>query len=361
MFNLEKLVRKNILALQPYSSARDEYKGKDAIFLDANENPFGKLNRYPDPKQLELKKKLSEIKNIAVENIFVGNGSDEVIDLAYRIFCEPGKDKALTFTPTYGMYDVSAGINDVELIKIPLTDDFQIDFDGTENYLKDKNLKLIFICSPNNPTGNNIDNIEKIIENFKGIVFIDEAYIDFSNADSFIKKIEQYPNIIVSQTFSKAWGLAAARVGTAYASKPIIDLYNKVKPPYNVSKLNQDEALKTLLAVDDFENNKKIILEEREKLIKNLSVLPIVKKIYPSDANFILVEVDDANKIYEKLVDAKVITRNRNNVVKNCLRITVGSEEENAKLAPSISLEEKAPSISPAGGGKPRRLGKRLT
>ena len=201
--------------------------------------------------------------------------------------------------------------------------------------------------SPNNPTGNNINTIEKIIENFNGIVFIDEAYIDFSNAASFIKKIKQYPNIIISQTFSKAWGLAAARVGTAYSSKAIIDLYNKVKPPYNVSKLNQDEALKTLLAVDDFEKNKKIILEEREKLIKNLSILPIVKKIYPSDANFILVEVDDANKLYETLVEAKVITRNRNSVVRNCLRITVGSEEENAKLLKTLS----APSISPAGGG----------
>jgi histidinol-phosphate aminotransferase len=355
MFNLEKLVRKNILALQPYSSARDEYKGKDAIFLDANENPFGEFNRYPDPKQVELKKQLSEIKNIASENIFVGNGSDEVIDLAYRIFCEPGKDKALTFTPTYGMYDVSAGINDVALIKVPLTNDFQIDFDTLENYLKDENVKLIFICSPNNPTGNNIDNIEKIIENFEGIVFIDEAYIDFSNAESFIKKIAQFPNIIISQTFSKAWGLAAARVGTAYASKAIIDLYNKVKPPYNVSKLNQDEALKILLAVDNFEKNKNIILEERKKLIKNFSALPIVKKIYPSDANFILVEVDDANKMYEMLVEAKVITRNRNSVVKNCLRITVGSEVENERLlevikAHSISAKE-APSISPEGGG----------
>lgn len=332
MFNLDKLVRKNILALQPYSSARDEYKGKDAIFLDANENPFGELNRYPDPKQIELKKKLGEIKNIAINNIFVGNGSDEVIDLAYRIFCEPGVDKALTFTPTYGMYDVSAGVNDVDLIKIPLNDQFQINLEAVENCLKEEKLKLIFICSPNNPTGNNMDKIESIIENFNGIVFIDEAYIDFSNADSFIKKIKQYPNIIISQTFSKAWGLAAARVGTAYASEEIIALYNKVKPPYNVSKLNQEEALKTLLAVDNFDKNKAIIMKEREKLIDNLSSLSIVNKIYPSDANFILVEVDDANTLYEKLVTAKVITRNRNSVVKNCLRITVGSEEENERL-----------------------------
>jgi histidinol-phosphate aminotransferase len=332
MFNLEKLVRKNILALQPYSSARDEYKGKDAIFLDANENPFGVLNRYPDPKQLELKNKLNEIKSVPTDNIFVGNGSDEVIDLAYRIFCEPGKDKVLTFTPTYGMYDVSAGINDVELIKIPLTEDFQIDFDATKAFLKDENLKIIFICSPNNPTANNINKIEKIIENFNGIIFIDEAYIDFSEAESFIKKIAQYPNIIISQTFSKAWGLAAIRVGTAYASKEIINLYNKIKPPYNVSKLNQDAALEALLAGGTFEKNKEMILQERKKLIGSLSTLPIVKKIYPSDANFILIEVDDANILYETLVEAKVITRNRNSVVRNCLRITVGSEEENERL-----------------------------
>jgi histidinol-phosphate aminotransferase len=347
MFNLEKLVRKNILALQPYSSARDEYKGKDAIFLDANENPFGELNRYPDPKQLELKKLLREIKNINAENIFVGNGSDEVIDLAYRIFCEPGKDKALTFTPTYGMYDVSAGINDVELIKIPLTKDFQIDFSATEKHLKDENLKIIFICSPNNPTGNNIDNIERIIKNFNGIIFIDEAYIDFSEAESFIKKIVEYPNIIISQTFSKAWGQAAIRVGTAYASKEIISLYNKVKPPYNVSKLNQDAALEALLEEVQFKINTEMILTERKKLIKKLSSLPTVKMIYPSDANFILVEVDDANKLYETLVAAKVITRNRNSVVRNCLRITVGSAEENERL---LYLLQDAPSISPEGG-----------
>jgi histidinol-phosphate aminotransferase len=353
MFNLEKLVRKNILALQAYSSARDEYKGKGAIFLDANENPFGELNRYPDPKQIELKNKLSNIKNIASENIFVGNGSDEVIDLAYRIFCEPGKDKALTFTPTYGMYDVSAGINDVELIKVPLTNDFQIDFNATENYLKDEKLKLIFICSPNNPTANNINKIEKIIENFNGIIFIDEAYIDFSEAESFIKKIGQYPNIIISQTFSKAWGQAAIRVGTAYASKEIIALYNKVKPPYNVSKLNQDAALESLLAGDTFEKNKEMILQERKKLIASLSTFPIIKKIYPSDANFILVEVDDANKLYETLVEAKVITRNRNSVVRNCLRITVGSVEENEKLVSALSKIEasRTSSISSKGGG----------
>ncbi len=332
MFNLQKLVRKNILALLPYSSARDEYKGKKAIFLDANENPYGKLNRYPDPKQLNLKNELSNIKNIPSNNIFIGNGSDEVIDIAYRIFCEPGVDKALTFTPTYGMYDVSAAINNVALIKVPLNKDFQIDLDDFENYLKDKHLKLIFICSPNNPTGNNIKNIEKIIKKFKGIVFIDEAYIDFSNATSFVKKIKKYPNIIISQTFSKAWGLAAARVGTAYANKAIIDLYNKVKPPYNISALNQLAVIKTIQAKNVFEKNKNLIIEERKKLCKKLSELSIIKKIYNSDANFILIEVQNANTLYEYLVAQKIIVRNRNNIIKNCLRLTIGTKEENNKL-----------------------------
>ncbi len=337
MFNLENIVRKNILALSPYSSARDEYKGKEAIFLDANENPFGNLNRYPDPKQLALKNKLSEIKGIGEENIFIGNGSDEVIDLAFRIFCEPGKDKALCFTPTYGMYEVSAAINNIELIKIPLNENFQIALDLTNQYLANECLKLIFICSPNNPTGNNVDHIEKIIEQFKGIVFIDEAYIDFSESDSFIQKIKNYPNIIVSQTLSKAWGLAAIRVGTAYANEKIIALYNKVKPPYNVSKLNQEAALEALHGIDTFELNKKNILKERERLIENLSNIKLVKKIYPSDANFMLVEVDDANSLYEALVLDKFIIRNRNSVIRNCLRITVGNKDENEQLIMALN------------------------
>lgn len=332
MFNLKKLVRKNILALKPYSSARDEYKGNKAIFLDANENPYGKLNRYPDPKQIDLKNELSKIKNIPSNNIFIGNGSDEVIDLAYRIFCEPGVDKALTFTPTYGMYDVSAAINNVALIKVPLNKDFQIDLDDFENYLKDKHLKLIFICSPNNPTGNNIKNIEKIIKKFKGIIFIDEAYIDFSNEASFIKKIKKYPNIIISQTFSKAWGLAAARVGTAYANIAIINLYNKVKPPYNVSALNQKAAIKAIQAKKVFEKNKNLIIEERKNLCKKLSISIIIKKVYHSDANFILIEVQNANTLYQYLVAQKIIVRNRNNIIENCLRLTVGTKAENNKL-----------------------------
>ena len=336
MFQLEKIVRNNILNLKPYSSARDEYTGKDAVFLDANENPFGELNRYPDPHQTKLKEKLSIIKSIKTENIFIGNGSDEVIDIAYRTFCEPGKDRALTFSPTYGMYDVSAAINNVELIKIPLTETFQIDIELLNRYIEDENLKLIFICSPNNPSGNNLDNIEHILKRFKGIVFVDEAYSDFSETESFLMKLESYPNLIVSQTFSKARGLAAARVGTAFASKEIINLYNKVKPPYNISKLNQEAALKSLEDQEQFEKNKNAILLQRSFLQDELARINLVKKIYPTDANFMLVEVEDADKIYAELVNQKVITRNRNSIVKNCIRITVGSETENLQLIKTL-------------------------
>jgi histidinol-phosphate aminotransferase len=269
---------------------------------------------------------------VPVSSIFVGNGSDEVIDLTYRIFCNPGKDKALTFSPTYGMYEVSAEINDVELIKIPLATDFQIDFDALENYLGDENLKLIFICSPNNPTANSLDNIETVLQKFNGIVVVDEAYIDFSKASSFLTKIDQYPNLIVMQTFSKAWGLAAARVGMAYSNELIISLYNKVKPPYNVSKPNQDAALKALEDVAGFEKRKSTILGQRAWLQNQLEGLAVVIKIYPSDANFLLVEMTDANRIYNELVNLKVITRNRHTQVNNCIRITVGSPEENLAL-----------------------------
>ncbi len=237
MFNLKEIVRPNILSLKAYSSARDEFSGKEGVFLDANENPYGELNRYPDPHQKELKQKLSGLESISTENIFIGNGSDEVIDLAFRIFCTPGVDKALTFTPTYGMYEVSAAINAIDLIRIPLNEEFQIDLKGVKSFLTNKNLKLILIASPNNPTGNSFDRatIEYLLENFNGIVFIDEAYIDFAASASWISSIKKYPNLIVSQTMSKAWGLAAARVGTAYANEEIIQLFNKIKPPYNVS------------------------------------------------------------------------------------------------------------------------------
>lgn len=336
MFSLEKIVRKNIKNLQLYSSARDEFSGDASVFLDANENPFGKLNRYPDPQQRAVKQRLSALKFVSEEQIFIGNGSDEVIDLVYRIFCEPERDKVLTFTPTYGMYDVSAAINNVEVVKTPFTADFQIDFDVLNNELIDATIKLLFICSPNNPTGNNIAEIERVLEIFDGIVVVDEAYIDFTTANSMIKKISKYPNLIVMQTFSKAWGLAGVRVGAAYASAEIIGLLNKVKPPYNVSALSQQAVLDALDKIEAFESQKSFILEQRKWMGYQLNKISSVKKIYPSQANFLLVEMDDANRTYYELVQQKVITRNRNNVVNNCIRITVGSEKENRLLIESL-------------------------
>lgn len=331
---INKLVRPNIRKLVPYSSARDEFKGSDAIFLDANENPFGELNRYPDPYQKKLKTAVAEIKNVATNNIFIGNGSDEVIDLIFRIFCEPGKDKALTFTPTYGMYDVSAAINDVALIKQPLNEQFQIDTTLLMPLFKDKNLKLILICTPNNPTANVIDNeaIEFILHHFKGIVVIDEAYADFSENASWNQRIAEFANLIVSQTFSKAWGLAAARVGMAFASDGIIGYFNKVKPPYNVSTLNQKAALQAIENKQQFIDNLHTILNQKQILNEQLLRFSMVKKIYPSDANFLLVEFDNANAVYEKLSDVKIVVRNRSNQVFNALRITIGTPDENAEL-----------------------------
>ncbi|WP_299157143.1 histidinol-phosphate transaminase [uncultured Tenacibaculum sp.] len=338
MFDLNKIVRPNIQKLQAYSSARDEFKGTAEVYLDANENPFGILNRYPDPKQTKIKERLTEIKGVAKNQIFVGNGSDEIIDLAFRIFCEPGKDKALTFSPTYGMYDVSANINDVKLIKQPLVNDFQINLNQLEPYLDMEDVKIIFICSPNNPTGNCFEDesIEYILGNYNGIVIIDEAYIDFSSRESFVKKIAKYPNLIVSQTFSKAWGLAGVRVGAAYANSTIIDLYNKVKPPYNVSTLNQEAVITSLNSLEEFSANRDIIINEKEKLISELKNIEFIKKIYPSEANFILIEVTEADSIYNQLVAEKIITRNRNTLVNNCLRITVGSEKENRQLIKAL-------------------------
>lgn len=332
MFSLEKIVRPNILALKPYSSARDEFKGTATAYLDANENPFGTLNRYPDPLQKQLKDKLAKIKSVSAENIFVGNGSDEAIDLCFRIFCEPVKDKALTFIPTYGMYKVSADINNVSLIEAPLTDDFQIDIDTALPLLKDEQLKLVFLCSPNNPTGNILNDVETILQNFNGIVVVDEAYIDFANAASLSQKLALYPNLVVLQTLSKAWGLAAARVGLAFANAPVINLFNKVKPPYNISRINYEAALAALENADAVEKQKQVLLSERENLISALAQLPITKKIYPTDANFVLVEVTDADGIYNALVQKGIILRNRNTVVPGCLRITIGTPEENTLL-----------------------------
>lgn len=338
--NIQKLVRKNILNLAPYSSAREEYQGKEGIFLDANENPFGTYNRYPDPNQTELKQRLAEIKKVDAKKIFLGNGSDEVIDLAFRIFCEPNQDKAMTFTPTYGMYEVSANINSVQLIKLPLNTEFQIDRKTIEPYFSNKNLKLIFICSPNNPTGNLIktDDIKFILDNFRGIVIIDEAYIDFAEQESFIKELENYPNLIISQTLSKAWGLAGLRLGIALMNEEILSYYKKVKSPYNISSVNQKVALQVLSNEKEFQNNVDMILKEKSKLIEDFQSLKIVRKIYPSDANFLLVEVDNAKEVYSKLISKQIIIRNRDSVIKNCIRITVGSEEENAILLSALKL-----------------------
>lgn len=332
-FDLQSIVRPNIMALKPYSSARDEFSGSEGIFLDANENPYGTLNRYPDPHQKELKNTLSEIKNVSPCQIFIGNGSDEVIDLAYRIFCEPGKEKAIICPPTYGMYEVSANINNVGLQKIPLNADFQLNIAEILQKAKDDQLvKLIFICSPNNPTGNRVDNIEKLLDHFNGMVVVDEAYIDFCPEYSLKSKINDYDNLIVMQTFSKAWALAGVRVGIAFAHEKIISLFDKTKPPYNVSLLNQRAALDALSDINKFEERRDMILQQKMYLADELSKIEIVKKIYPSDANFLLVEVSDANRVYNQLVQEKVVTRNRNSQVANCIRITVGTPEENGKL-----------------------------
>jgi histidinol-phosphate aminotransferase len=342
--SIQQLVRKNILNLAPYASARDEYNGTEGVFLDANENPFGTNNRYPDPQQNRLKQRLSEIKSVNQQQIFLGNGSDEVIDLAFRIFCEPNEDKALTFTPTYGMYEVSANINSVELIKVPLNIDFQIDRNSIQPYFADANLKLIFICSPNNPSGNLIqsNDIEFILENFSGIVIIDEAYIDFGLQPSFAEKLKSYPNLIISQTLSKAWGLAGLRLGIALMNEEVLSFYNKVKAPYNISSVNQKAALETLDDTTEFQENIKIILAEKAKLIEELQMIKFVKKIYPSDANFLLVEVENADALYAKLIAQEIIIRNRNSVVPNCVRITVGTSKENKKLVNALKILDNA-------------------
>lgn len=333
MNSIESLVRENIRALKPYSSARDEFSGAEGVFLDANENPYGNLNRYPDPYQKVLKEKLSQLNSIPSKNIFIGNGSDEIIDLAFRIFCEPGKDKAITFSPTYGMYEVSAGINNVEVIRVLLTADFQIDMKNFYRQLEQqKNIKLVFVCSPNNPTGNSIDNIELLLQNSNTIVVVDEAYIDFSKRPSLLENLHIYPNLIVSQTFSKAFGLAAARVGVAYANEAIIQLFNKVKPPYNVSALNQKAALEVVENFTLVQDRITLILQEKELLINQLLEIDEVIKIYPSDANFLLVEFKNAIEMYENLISHKIIVRNRNSIIKNCIRITVGTPEENKQL-----------------------------
>jgi histidinol-phosphate aminotransferase len=338
MIDIRELVRGNVKNLKPYSTARDEFRGNSGIFMDANENPFGKLNRYPDPYQKKLKAAISEIKRIAEEKIFLGNGSDEIIDLCFRVFCNPGTDKALTFTPTYGMYEVSAAINDIRVLKVPLNEMFQIDLQNVIPLFSDKNLKMIFICSPNNPTGNamNYSDVEYILNSFTGIVVIDEAYIDFSDEPSFITLVARYPNLVLLQTFSKAFGLAAARIGMAFSNPVIIEYFNKLKPPYNISRINQEAALRKLDVVEEAENQVRKIRRERERLASRLERLKITVRVYPSDANFLLVKVKNANYIYNELVKKGIIVRNRSSVADNCLRITVGRKSENDKLIKTL-------------------------
>ena len=339
--NLDKLVRPNICKLTPYSSARNEFTGSASIFLDANENPYNEpFNRYPDPLQREVKKRLAAIKGVKPENIFLGVGSDEGIDLAYRIFCRPGIDNVVAIAPSYGMYEVCADINDIEYRRVSLDDNFNFDPD-TLLAATDENTKLLWICSPNNPTGNAypIEMIIKTAQAFNGIVMVDEAYIDFSSKGSMIAYLDQCPNVIVLQTFSKAWGRAGLRLGVAYASPEIIDYYNKVKYPYNINAITQEKALEALENVAEEKAWVDELLDNRSLLAEALEKMSCVKHIYPSDANFLLIRVDDPDCLYNFLCKQGIIVRNRNRVEKcaGCLRITIGTKNENAQLINAIN------------------------
>jgi histidinol-phosphate aminotransferase len=354
MFDLDTLVRDNIRRLKPYSSARHEFAGSAEIYLDANENAFGspidvQLNRYPDPMQTEVKRQTSKIKQVSPDRIFLGNGSDEAIDLLYRIFCEPGRDEVIISPPTYGMYRVSADINNVTVKEVPLTEDFQLDVAAIKSAI-DETTKLIFICSPNNPTGNAMrrEDMLELAGNFAGIVVVDEAYIDFSSQPSLTVEIDNHPNFVILQTFSKAWGLAGARIGLAFAIEEIINLFNRVKPPYNLSQLAQTAVLDAMSNQTQVQRWITDALEERNKVAASLSELDYIKCIYPSDANFLLVKVTDANGVYKYLINQKIVVRNRSNVLlcEDCLRVTVGTLEENDQLfaamktySPSLTTE----------------------
>jgi len=337
-FNINNIVRKSVAALKPYSSARDEYvsDGSTMIFLDANENPFDNgVNRYPDPYQRSLKLLLAKQKGASEENMLLGNGSDEVLDLIYRAFCEPNQDNVITLPPTYGMYKVLAGINAVENREVLLTTDFEPDVPAILDKV-DKQTKLIFICSPNNPTGNSFkrESMEKLLESFHGLVVIDEAYIDFSKQESFLSSLKKYPNLVVTQTLSKAYGLAGIRLGICYAAEEIIAILNKIKPPYNVNQLTQQKALQRILNEDAVQQEVVQILEERYNLEQALQNLDFVEKIYPSDANFVLTKVDNADKRYHQLLEKQVVVRNRSTqpLCENTLRFTVGTPAENKAL-----------------------------
>lgn len=345
-FDINNLVRENIQTMQPYSSARDEFKDFDQemIFLDANENPFENgVNRYPDPQQKTVKSALAELKKVNQNQILLGNGSDEVLDLLFRAFCEPNRDNVITLPPTYGMYGVLANLNAVENREVVLNEDFQPKVTSILEAI-DENSKMIFLCSPNNPTGNTFSNqsISSLLEEFKGLVILDEAYIDFSDKESWLKKMDEYPNLIITQTLSKAYGMAGIRLGVLYASAPIIAVLNKIKPPYNVNELTQQKALTRVLDTISIQYEIHCIKEERDKLLQQLQQIQYVEKIYPTEANFILIKVDDATKRYNQLIEKGIVIRNRTTqaLCENTLRLTIGTAKENLKLIESLNLIE---------------------
>lgn len=351
-FNLESLVRENIWKLEPYSTARHEFDGEASVMLDANENSIGSpveldvderhelLNRYPDPVQHRLKQRISQIKGIPVDNIFTGNGSDEAIDVLFRIFCEPGVDNVITLPPTYGMYAVAAAINNIKVKQVPLNSDFQMDIQAIADAVDDYT-KMIFICSPNNPSGNSIirQDIEIILNNFDGIVVVDEAYINYARQKTLCLQLADYPNLVVLQTLSKAWGLAALRLGIAFGSKEIVKIMNNVKYPYNINIATQELALRALQEVEKINEWTRETIEERSKLERKLQTLPFVEKVYPSDSNFLLVKMQDANNIFKYLQEKGIIVRNRSSVpgCEDCLRITVGTGQENEALINALA------------------------
>ena len=345
--NIDSLIRENIKKLSPYSSARDEFEQftRPMIYLDANENPFSNgMNRYPDPQQKDLKAAIADKKDIYIENILLGNGSDEVLDLIFRAFCEPNQDNIITLPPTYGMYGVLASINAIENREVLLNEEFQPNVDAILDVV-DANTKIIFLCSPNNPTGNSFsdESIIKILNNFKGLVVLDEAYIDFSANKSWLNELNDFPNLIITQTLSKAYAMAGLRIGILYASKPIIAVLNKIKPPYNVNILSQEAAEKKLLQ-STLKAQVRKILVEKEKLVSALKATKFIVKVFPSDANFILVKVDEATYRYQQFLDNGVVVRNRSNqpLCENCLRITVGNKEENERLMEVLKILNNA-------------------
>jgi histidinol-phosphate aminotransferase len=344
MFNLDAITRQNIKKLTPYASARDEFSGEAKVFLDANENSLGSplvkwYNRYPDPHQRRIKEQLAAIKQIPAEQIFLGNGSDECIDILFRCFCEPGRDNVIICPPTYGMYEVSSHINDVAIRKAPLLDNFQLNLAHLET-LTDEHTRIIWLCSPNNPTGNSLDrvDIETVLNHFNGLVVVDEAYINFARQQSFIRDLIDYPNLVVLQTLSKAWGLAGLRLGMAFASSEIIAIMNKVKPPYNINQATQELVSKALEEVGQVNDMIRLLVDMREALAAVFASMPTVEQVYPSDANFLLVKIQDARKVYEFLLGKGIVLRDRSNVqlCEDCLRITIGTEKENTILVDAM-------------------------